>query len=721
MSISGDGKHEARFWSIEGERIRCRLCPHNCSISPLRRGICGVRENRDGKLYSMNYGKVSSINVDPIEKKPLFHFYPGEEVFSLGSVGCNFRCRHCFVPGTFVVTSRGAHRIEEISGIDKDELLTHSGRFMKIKDVFDHHYAGQVCRVRPTCLPEIVCTPEHQFLASVRPSSDHIHKVEARDLRDDHFVVIPKRRWACETQNIERRSANGHGPDRSSRGHHDASFDTGIDPRLTRLLGLFCAKGHVDDVPGRAGLQNAVISFTDSESGLAEETGTACHDLFGDNVSVVKEGRSLRARVGGTAIVRMFKEQCGADSMTMKVPDFLFNSSAELVGLFLQGYFDGNGGHKKDRSEAHTVSKPLAMGICELLINQGVVPTFDRRDLPGQRPTDCGKMGRCTEYIVSVPPEFDFVRGRWKSKYRSFYHEDENNYFIPVRSVSEENYEGKVYNFEVEGDHTYTANFAAVCNCQNYNISMASLSEFGLRDMRPEEVSEMALSNGCRGIAFTYNEPTIWHEFAYDAMGLAKEKGMFTVYVTNGYIQEEPLRELSERLDAMNIDVKGFGQRFYDKICLASLQPVLDTVTLAHELGIHIELTYLIIPGENDQKEEMRKFSEWVADLDPRIPVHFTRFHPDFKMADKPPTPIPTMEMARDVGREAGLQFVYLGNVALPHGEDTFCPKCHRLMVERRRFGVMKVEAQNGRCPNCGQDLYMVQRGDGEARPEERG
>ncbi len=708
MSISDDGRHEARFWFTEGERIRCRLCPHNCSISPLRRGICGVRENRDGKLYSMNYGKVSSINVDPIEKKPLFHFYPGEEVFSLGSVGCNFRCRHCFVPGTFVVTSAGSHRIEEITGIDKDELLTHSGRFMKVKDVFDHHYAGQVCRVRPANLPEIVCTPQHRFLASVGPSSDLVHIVEAQELREEHFVVIPKRKEAGEVQSTGHRPADGNAPD-STRHWRHASPEAGTDPRLARLLGLFCARGQVSGLAGRADLFDILLSFASSDNGLAEEVQAACHDLFGADVRIDNGGRSLKACVG-VSIAKMFVELCGADSMTRKVPGFMFNSPKGIVGPFLQGYFEGNGCYRNDRSEAYAASRSLAMGICELLINQGAVPALDLCGPDAQRPSVGGKAELCAEHVIRVPSAFDFVRGKWKSGYRPFYHEDENYFFIPVRSVSREQYEGRVHNLEVEGDHTYTANFAAVCNCQNYNISMASLSEFGLKDIRPEEVSEMALSNGCRGIAFTYNEPTIWHEFAYDALGPAKEKGMFTVYVTNGYIQEDPLRELSDRLDAMNIDVKGFSQRFYDKVCLASLQPVLDTVALAHGLGIHIELTYLIIPGENDQREEIRRFSEWVSDLDPRIPVHFTRFHPDYKMADRPPTPIPTMEMARDVGREAGLKFVYLGNVALTHGEDTFCPECRRLVAERRRFGVMRVEARNGRCPSCGHDLYMVQR-----------
>jgi pyruvate formate lyase activating enzyme len=202
-------------------------------------------------------------------------------------------------------------------------------------------------------------------------------------------------------------------------------------------------------------------------------------------------------------------------------------------------------------------------------------------------------------------------------------------------------------------------------------------------------------------------------------MKIAKDKGLFTVYVTNGFIQEEPLRELAGYLDAMNIDVKGFTERFYSKVCKAPLEPVLGAVSLAHELGIHIELTYLVIPGENDERDEIKKFSEWVAALDPRLPVHFTRFHPDYLMADKPATPMATMEMSRTIGKEAGLQFVYLGNVTMPGGEDTYCPNCNALLVERRGFALARMEARDGHCPICGQDLYMVQRR-GEVEQSER-
>jgi len=245
-------------------------------------------------------------------------------------------------------------------------------------------------------------------------------------------------------------------------------------------------------------------------------------------------------------------------------------------------------------------------------------------------------------------------------------------------------------------------------HCQNFTISMATLDELSARDVTPEEVCNMAIDNRCQGIAFTYNEPTIWHEFAYDTCKLAKERGLYTVYVSNGFIQEDPLREISTYLDAMNIDIKSFTQSFYEDICKASIQPVLDATILAHSLGIHIELTYLIIPGKNDSEEELRNFTSWCAELDVRIPIHFSRFHPDYRMEDTPPTPISTMEMAKRIGKEEGLKFIYLGNVRVPQGGDTYCPNCKTLLIKRDGFSTTVMEPRNGHCPQCGEDLYMV-------------
>ena len=247
-------------------------------------------------------------------------------------------------------------------------------------------------------------------------------------------------------------------------------------------------------------------------------------------------------------------------------------------------------------------------------------------------------------------------------------------------------------------------------HCQNFTISQAKLGEFGLDDVSPEGVIDACRSAGCTGISWTYNEPTIWHEFSYDTSVLAKKTGLHTSYVTNGYIQEPPMRELTECIDAMNIDVKAFREDFYKRTCKASLGPVLAATKIAHDSGVHVELTYLIIPGKNDDAAEIRDFSRWVVEaLSPNVPVHFTRFHPDYLMTETPSTPMKTMDMAYGVAKEEGVRFIYVGNVPADERENTHCPKCGSLIVERSWFSILQLKAKDGRCPSCGEDLNLIQ------------
>jgi pyruvate formate lyase activating enzyme len=255
---------------------------------------------------------------------------------------------------------------------------------------------------------------------------------------------------------------------------------------------------------------------------------------------------------------------------------------------------------------------------------------------------------------------------------------------------------------------TVGCNFRCL-QCQNYTISQVSIDDSirGLVEYTPEQAVKMAKDYGCRGIAWTYNEPAIWFEYTYDSAKLAKAEDLYTVYVTNGYMTEEALEMISPFLDAMNIDVKGFTQEFYTKLCKTKLIPVLDTVERASRLGIHIELTYLVIPTHNDSPSEIARFVDWVAGIDGDIPVHFSRFHPDFKLTEIPMTPTKTLEGAYNIAKEK-LNYVYLGNVPGHNGENTLCSKCNSLLIERIGYRTKIIGLTGNACSKCGLELASL-------------
>ena len=234
--------------------------------------------------------------------------------------------------------------------------------------------------------------------------------------------------------------------------------------------------------------------------------------------------------------------------------------------------------------------------------------------------------------------------------------------------------------------------------CQNYRISQGKCAT---REFSPEDIVGMARDT--QGIAFTYNEPTIWYEFVYDTARLAKETGLYTVMVTNGYINEEPLKKLIPFIDAFNIDVKG-DKTFYKNLCHAPYYDVLTSVKTVFTAGKHVETTTLIIPGWNDTKEQIERICTDIYEISPEIPVHFNRFFPHYKMRDKKHTSIDSLEMAEETAREVGLHYIYLGNVG--HPDITSCPSCGKTLIKRYGFALLENTVKDGRC-SCGKKIYL--------------
>ncbi len=238
-------------------------------------------------------------------------------------------------------------------------------------------------------------------------------------------------------------------------------------------------------------------------------------------------------------------------------------------------------------------------------------------------------------------------------------------------------------------------------HCQNYSISFADLDFPYLKELSPEDVLRMVIESNADGVSWTYNEPSIFHEFSLDSSRIVKKHGYYVNYVSNGYMSHEAIEQF-DVLDAINVDVKAFRDEFYRKVCGARLERVIESVEHLNRKGVFIEITYLVIPGLNDDREEIRDFSMWVAELNPRIPVHFSRFHPDHEMLDRPPTPVRTLEMAVKIARNAGIEYVYMGNVWGHRYESTYCPNCGHLLIERQGFYIVRMDLNGDKCPSCG-------------------
>jgi len=246
--------------------------------------------------------------------------------------------------------------------------------------------------------------------------------------------------------------------------------------------------------------------------------------------------------------------------------------------------------------------------------------------------------------------------------------------------------------------------------CQNWEISQVineSILEMG-QNATPGQIVAGAKKTGCKSIAHTYTEPTIFFEYSYDIAALAHQEGIKNIYVSNGFMTFGMLDMLAPYLDAINIDLKAFRDKTYRHIMGGRLQPVLDNLKKIKQLGIWLEVTSLIIPGINDDPEEIRDMADFVAvELGTDVPWHISRFFPAWKMNDVPPTPLETLKMAEAAGIEAGLKYVYIGNVALKN-EITKCPDCGQVLIDRMNFGILKNIIHNGQCPKCGAKISGV-------------
>jgi pyruvate formate lyase activating enzyme len=259
---------------------------------------------------------------------------------------------------------------------------------------------------------------------------------------------------------------------------------------------------------------------------------------------------------------------------------------------------------------------------------------------------------------------------------------------------------------------SYAFSIACVgCNlqcqfCQNWQISQAVYEQGSIdgQAMAPEKIVEAAVRSGCKSIAYTYTEPTVFMELCEECGKLAKKKGLANVFVSNGYITKEAIDFAGEWLDGINVDLKAFGEEYYKRLCHAKLQPVLDAISyIAKETEIWMEITTLLVPGENDSEEELKKLADFIVEkAGADVPWHISRFHPNYKYLNSEMTPSESLERAERIGRQAGLHYVYMGNVPGAKSENTFCYQCGKMLIERIGYKVFSKTIEDGCCPDCG-------------------
>ena len=237
-------------------------------------------------------------------------------------------------------------------------------------------------------------------------------------------------------------------------------------------------------------------------------------------------------------------------------------------------------------------------------------------------------------------------------------------------------------------------------------MSQRSLEELQNYYVTPSQIVDMAVEHGCRTVSFTYNEPTVFYEYMYDIVKLAKERELFAIFHTNGSMNPEPLRQILDYVDGVTVDLKGFTEEFYRDVSSAGLDHVLNTLRIIKEEGVWLEVVYLVIPTLNDDPEEIKRMCEWILEnLGSGTPLHFSRFFPAYRLTRLPPTPLETMEQVYEIAREVGLEYVTIGNVPGHKYNSTFCPACGEQLIARTHFEVLDNNIDDGRCRYCGEEI----------------
>src|SRR5256884_832063 len=474
---------------------------------------------------------------------------------------------------------------------------------------------------------------------------------------------------------------------------------------LAWLLGFYCAEGSIGEHPQRPNSYQLIFSCGHHKPHLVARAARLLKEFFAVQAVIVNRRTTTTVEVRSTSLARLFEALCGRGAKNKRVPADLANAPAIVIRAFLDGYFAGDGYVSETHVEGGTVSRNLAFGLYELGLHLDLLPTYFVHERAPTKLIEGREVSQSTVFIVKFKRD-RYEERRGSASERSAWRDTGQVFLAPVRHAERVPYQGMIYNLEIDDpDHSYLAPFVAVSNCQNWDMSKSREMDTLADRASPKELADAADRLGCASVAFTYNDPVVFMEYAIDTARACRARGIRSVAVTAGYMCAEPRAEFFRLMDAANVDLKAFTERFYYKICGGALAPVLETLEyLKRETTVWFEITTLLIPGENDSDDELDRLTGWIGDrLGPDVPLHFTAFHPDWKMLDKPRTPPATLTRARHIALANGLHYVYTGNVHDREGGSTWCPRCHTRLIERDWYELGEWKLTDaGACQRCG-------------------
>jgi len=681
---------------LDGGKVMCTACARYCRIGEGQVGLCGVRGVHGGKLWLYVYGKVITGHVDPIEKKPVSHYRPGSKIFSIATTGCNWLCHPA---GTPILLADGTTKPVETMSIG-DRLWSYNvdGGLQIVPNAVTHvgRRLDWIYRVRigSRGIASLEATSEHPVLTQRG-------WIFVRDLTPADQVL---KVWY---QNTETWKAS------RAASVQSADFACGVCGEIA--VGLSAWNRH------RGACYTKGAEFTEAER-LARAERMRTRNPMWDPEVARRALASSRARYEVD-------------------PTHGWHRNLERLSAWRHRHPSGG-----------------QMRLYEILDSMGIEHEREYRIELERRLEGSRKFYIADAAIPDRRPDIE-VDGFWHVKSEDVRRSDrirdatleENGWrvfriwsqdlfrhetaardaieeaiapilrtnkkmWLPVHSVARTDRFEPVYSFECIPSHTYISNGIVVHNCrycQNYDISQRRKVE-GI-EVEPKDVVRMTLDQGCQGLAYTYNQPTIFIEFARDIGMEARKAGLMNIFVSNGYDTPEVVEQFPKFLDCITVDFKGSGETNFVRkyISIPNADPIFDTIQRTRDTkAVHIEITDLIVPQVGDDLDAARKLSKFVYDeLGPDTPIHFLRFHPDYKMMDLPWTPVETLEKHCAVAKEAGLKFVYIGNVPGHPLENTYCPGCSAIAVRRYGFDITGWYLdKDNRCKKCGYKLPIYGR-----------